>query len=228
MLIIALINIFTLAITLTVLATPTTVKARRAFIDKSAFTDVPYLCFLFACFMVFLGMYTPFTYVQSFSHDAHLTSNKLGMYLLSILNGASIVGRIVPNFFSNRVGPMNLQIGATIVLAISAFCLMAVNSLPSLLVVVIIYGFASGTFFAIQPTIYTHLVADKKYLGTRFGMAFSVMSFALLFGPPIAGALMRLTSYDAAWVWTGCVVSVGVALIVASRGFAQGWGPGKI
>ncbi|KKA28492.1 hypothetical protein TD95_003222 [Thielaviopsis punctulata] len=227
-LIIGLMNMTTLAVTLFVLATPKTVKARRAFIDKSAFTDVPYLCFLFACFMVFLGMYTPFTYVQSFSHDEHLANGKLGMYLLSILNGASIVGRIVPNFFSNRIGPMNMQIGATLVLAIAAFCLTAVNSLSSLLVVVIIYGFASGTFFAIQPTIYTRLVADKKYLGTRFGMAFSVMSFALLFGPPIAGALMRMSDYNAAWVWTGSVVSAGAGLIVVSRGFAHGWGPGKI
>ncbi|KAK6213614.1 major facilitator superfamily transporter [Colletotrichum tabaci] len=201
---------------------------RRPLVDRSVFRDVPFLCFLAACCLLFLGMYTPYVYVQTYALDRGIASEDVALYLLSILNGASIVGRIVPNFFAPHVGIMNMIAAAVFVMSIAAFSFAATDSQASLIAVTVVYGFFSGTFFALQPTTFVKLTADKSYMGTRFGMAFTVMSVALLFGSPIAGALSRSHGYLSGWIWSGCCLAASGATIYVARGFSGGWKPNKV
>ncbi|KAK1542289.1 major facilitator superfamily transporter [Colletotrichum paranaense] len=196
---------------------------RRPLVDKSVFYDLPFLLFLGACCLLFLGMYTPYVYVQSYALENHMASENVALYLLSMLNGASIVGRIIPNFFAPYIGIMNMIASAVFVMSIAAFCFAATNSQASLIAVTVVYGFFSGTFFGLQPTTFVKLTADKSYMGTRFGMAFTVMSVALLFGSPIAGALSRSHGYLSGWIWSGCCLAASGVTICISRGFAGGW-----
>ncbi|GJC99233.1 major facilitator superfamily transporter [Colletotrichum higginsianum] len=201
---------------------------RRPLVDRSVFRDVPFLCFLAACCLLFLGMYTPYVYVQTYALDRGMASEDVALYLLSILNGASIVGRIVPNFFAPHVGIMNMIAAAVFVMSVAAFSFAATDSQASLIAVTVVYGFFSGTFFALQPTTFVKLTADKSYMGTRFGMAFTVMSVALLFGSPIAGALSRSHGYLSGWIWSGCCLAASGATIYVARGFLGGWKPNKV
>ncbi|KAK1623672.1 major facilitator superfamily transporter [Colletotrichum phormii] len=196
---------------------------RRPLVDKSVFHDLPFLLFLGACCLLFLGMYTPYVYVQTYALENHMASENVALYLLSMLNGASIVGRIVPNFFAPYIGIMNMIASAVFVMSIAAFCFAATNSQASLIAVTVVYGFFSGTFFGLQPTTFVKLSADKSYMGTRFGMAFTVMSVALLFGSPIAGALSRSHGYLSGWIWSGCCLAASGMTICIARGFAGGW-----
>ncbi|KAF5977942.1 riboflavin transporter MCH5 [Fusarium coicis] len=190
---------------------------RRQLLDKTAFTDWPYALFVAGCFSVFLGMYTPFVYVQSYALGNKIASADLAGNLLAILNSSSIFGRIVPAFLAQSLGPMNTIISAAVLLATTSLCLISATTTPRLLVTVISQGFFTGSFFALQPTIFVRLTSDPRRIGTRFGMAFSVMSVALLFGPPVGGALRRSLGYTAAWVWAGLTVFVGGILILCSR-----------
>ncbi|WYZ42529.1 hypothetical protein EsH8_VI_000228 [Colletotrichum jinshuiense] len=229
-LIFALISLVTLAISNLVIKT-SKLKIplkRRPLVDKSVFHDTPFLLFLGACCLLFLGMYTPYVYVQSYALENHMASEDVALYLLSMLNGASIVGRIIPNFFAPYIGIMNMIAGAVFVMSISAFCFAATNSQASLIAVTVVYGFFSGTFFALQPTTFVKLTADKSYMGTRFGMAFTVMSVALLFGSPIAGALSRSHGYLSGWIWSGCCLAASGMTICVARGFSGGWKPTKV
>lgn len=189
----------------------------RSLIDPAALRDWPYLLFVAGCFVVFLGLYTPFVYIQSYDHDEHTASPTVALYMLAILNSSSIFGRIMPVFFAQVLGPMNMIIGTSLALGVTALCLITATSFPRLLVAIIVYGFFTGTFFALQPTIFVRLTSNPQTIGTRFGMAFSVMSFALLFGSPISGALRDKLGYEAAWVWAGIAILVGGAIIAAAR-----------
>ena len=82
--------------------------SRRKIIDWSAFREPPYMLFLIGGFLGFMGLYTPFFYVQSYAIGEGITDRELGFYLLSILNSASIFGRIVPNFVADKTGPFNI------------------------------------------------------------------------------------------------------------------------
>ncbi|CAG1977287.1 unnamed protein product [Fusarium graminearum] len=192
-------------------------KQRRQLLDKTAFTDWPYVLFVLGCFSVFLGMYTPFVYVQSYALDNNIASANLAGNLLAILNSSSIFGRILPAFLAQRLGPMNTIIGAAVLLATTSLCLISANTTARLLVAVISQGFFTGSFFALQPTIFVRLTSYARRIGTRFGMAFSVMSVALLFGPPVGGALRKSMGYTASWVWAGLTIFVGGMLILCSR-----------
>ncbi|TEA19663.1 Aspyridones efflux protein apdF [Colletotrichum sidae] len=224
-LIFALISLVTLGISILVIKTSKlkTPPKRRPWIDRSVFHDPPFLLFLGGCCLLFLGMYTPYVYIQSYALDRHLASENVALYLLSILNGASIVGRILPNFVVPYYGIMNMITTAVLAMSIAAFCFAATNSEASLIAVTAVYGFFAGTFFALQPTTFVKLTADKSYMGTRFGMAFTVMSVALLFGSPIAGALSRSFGYLSGWIWAGCCLAASSATIFVARGFNGGW-----
>ncbi|KAH7211523.1 FAD binding domain-containing protein [Fusarium oxysporum] len=189
---------------------------RRQLLDKTALTDWPYVLFVAGCFSVFLGMYTPFVYVQSYALDNNIASDLSGN-MLAILNSSSIFGRILPAFLAQNLGPMNTIINAAVFLATTSLCLISATTTPRLLVTVISQGFFTGSFFALQPTIFVRLTSDPRRIGTRFGMAFSVMSVALLFGPPVGGALRRSMGYTAAWVWAGLTIFIGGILILCSR-----------
>ncbi|KAH7178812.1 FAD binding domain-containing protein [Fusarium sp. MPI-SDFR-AT-0072] len=190
---------------------------RRQLLDTTAFTDWPYILFVAGCFSVFLGMYTPFVYVQSYALDNNIASSDLAGNLLAILNSSSIFGRILPAFLAQSLGPMNTIVSAAVLLATTSLCLISATTTPRLLVTVISQGFFTGSFFALQPTIFVRLTSDPRRIGTRFGMAFSVMSVALLFGPPVGGALRRSMGYTAAWVWAGLTIFIGGILILCSR-----------
>lgn len=214
-------SLFLLVVAIAVLRVPDPNAPRRAprsLIDPSALKDWPFVLFVFGCFVVFLGLYTPFVHIQTYALREDIASPNLALYILAILNSSSILGRILPSLVAQHLGPMNMIICTTFILAIASFCLMTTGtSLARLITAAVAYGFFTGTFFALQPTIFARLSSDPRMIGTRFGMAFLVMSVALLFGPPISGALLGEFGYDAAWIWAGVAMLVGGMTILASR-----------
>ncbi|CAH0040467.1 unnamed protein product [Clonostachys solani] len=198
-------------------------KKPRSLIDATAFKDWPYIFFVLGCVVTFLGMYTPFVYIQSYSLEGGVISSHLSLYMLAILNSSSIFGRILPIFLAQRLGPMNMIVLTGTALGITSLCLVTASSMARVLAAIVVYGFFTGTFFALQPTIVVRLTSDAGKIGTRFGMAFSVFAIALLFGPPIAGALRDEFSYNIAWIWAGVALLVGAATIAAGRVAKVGW-----
>ena len=54
------------------------------------------------------GMFTPLFYVQQFAVSLGLSPGA-AFYLLSIVNGSSAFGRILPGFVADRFGPYALN-----------------------------------------------------------------------------------------------------------------------
>lgn len=216
---VALIVLVTLAICNIVLRGPGASAKRRALVHRESLTDWPYVALIFAYFTVFLGLYTPFFYVESFAAGTGITSETTAFYLLAVVNLASIFGRIIPNIhLAGMMGPMNMIILTTAILCVTSLGFIGVKDVAGVFVVAVVYGFFTGTFFALQPTIFVRLTGDMSVMGTRFGMAFSIMSFGLLIGSPISGVLQRsFGSYNASWVWAAITVACGSVLLAFSR-----------
>lgn len=196
---------------------PSSSKRRRRFLDRASLSDWPYVLFVLGCFTVFLGMYTPFFYVQSYAIEGTSTSSDVAFYIVTAMNLASIPGRIIPGLLAQRFQPLSMIIGTGIVLAACGLGLLGAKTTVSVFAVSILYGFFTGSFFALQPTIFVRLTGDMKVLGTRFGMAFTVMSVALLFGSPISGALQDTYGYWASWAWVGATILAGAAIIGVAK-----------
>lgn len=196
----------------------------RALWDPTAIKDIPYCLFVVACFVIFLGLYVPYFYVPSYATrllkqgSSRRASQLTGDDLLSILNAASIVGRLLLGSLAISWGPQNLIAGVACCASIVTLCfLLLTSNLASIVAIVCAYGFLSGAFFALQPTVFVRISAERPQLiGTRFGMAFTVMSFGMLAGTPIAGALKSAYGFWAAWVYAGVSICCGAVIVFAS------------
>lgn len=202
-------------------------RAKRAFIDRSALNDAPYVLFVLGCALVFLGLYTPFFYIATYAAETQVLASEgaAAAYLVTILNAASIPGRILPNIpaVTARLGPLNMMATAVLSLSVLVLCLNAGPGAAGIFTVLVLYGFCTGAFFSLQPTVMARLTADPERIGTRMGMAATCMSFGLLLGSPSSGALLKSFGFHASWAWSGVALASGGVAMMCSRGLAGGW-----
>ncbi len=142
-------------------------------------------------------------------------SANLAGYLVSILNAASVIGRILPGYIGDRLGRFNTMTVLTYFSTIIVFALWIPSngSIPIILFAVL-YGFSTGAFVSIGPSLVAQ-ISDIREIGVRNGALFGLVSFGALTGPPIGGAL--LTKYEGGYL--GLQIFTGVCLVVGSTGF---------
>lgn len=191
--------------------------AGRKFIDKTAFTDWPFVVFLCGNFIYLLGAFTPFFYVEVYAVQNKIASADLGFYIISIMNAASAIGRILPNFVSSYIGPFNMLLLSSISTFVFAFAFEGAHNVASLIVVSAFYGGVTGLFFALQPVVVIGLCPDPKLIGTRVGIALGFISFAVLASNPIAGAIQSRGGFVGVWLWAGVTTAVGTGVMSVSR-----------
>jgi predicted MFS family arabinose efflux permease len=86
------------------------------------------------------------------------------------------------------------------------------------------YGFFSGSFVSLPPTIIVALSTDaREKIGTRLGQAFACMAFGLLIGTPIGGAVLQKGGFKALWGFGGALLLVSFVLLLAARVNYAGW-----
>ncbi|EPS33230.1 hypothetical protein PDE_08192 [Penicillium oxalicum 114-2] len=192
--------------------------------------DVKFVVTVAACFCFFWGMFLPFTFVIT-QAQRYGMSEHLSLYLIPILNAASIFGRTLPGYLADRIGRYNIMIFFSYLSAILvlALWLPSRSNVPAIIFSAL-YGFSSGAFVSIVPALIAQ-ISDLREVGVRNGTCFSIISFAALTGTPIGGALVPdvLTgSYTKLQVFCGVVMMAGSALFVVARIVVGGWKLGKV
>ncbi|KAF2148920.1 major facilitator superfamily transporter monocarboxylate [Myriangium duriaei CBS 260.36] len=199
----------------------------RAVIDTTVFTDVPFLIFVGALFLGFIALYVVLFYISYFGAATGVTDQKLSFYLIPILNAASVFGRTLPNAISDYVGTLNIIGPGALICAILTLCLIAVHSTGGLVAIAVFYGFFSGVFIALPPVCIAILTPDKTKIGTRLGMAFAFLSFAVLIGGPGAGALLGADPMDLhwnkTWAFGGALAAGGGLILSGLRMWKANW-----
>lgn len=140
--------------------------------------------------------------------------------MLYIINGMGIPGRIIPALMADRFfGILNTYIVLGAVAGILLYCWIAVKTYGGMIAFVICYGLigggVQGTAISSLPTLTT----DLSKMGVRSGMILSIVAFACLTGPPLAGALIERAngSYTYACAWGGTSLILGSAFAGAAR-----------
>jgi predicted MFS family arabinose efflux permease len=76
---------------------------------KSQLLDTPYMLTLASAFLSALGMYTPIFYAQLFAETKGV--KRIFVYnTLAIMNAGSVLGRIVPSWYADKFGAINIFI----------------------------------------------------------------------------------------------------------------------
>ena len=162
--------------------------------------------------LAFMGLYFPLFYIQVFALKNLTINEDLAFYLLSVLNAASVFGRVVPNFVADKIGPLNMLVPCTLLSGVLCLCWIKVRDLNGAILFCVLYGFFSGAFVSLIPAVIAKLTPDLTKIGTWMGMSLSIGAVGLLIGNPIAGALIR--EYDGSFVGAQCFC--GIIIILGS------------
>jgi len=191
----------------------------RSLIDWTAFTDAPYMMFVFGTILGFIGLYVGLFYLSYFAESTGITDTSLAFYLVAILNAASVFGRTLPNWVSDKTGPLNVVIPGAICVGISLLGLTGVHNAAGIIVIAVLFGFFSGIFVALPPVLFVALTKDKSKIGTRIGMGFAMCSAGALIGGPGGGGVLGTNAanlnWTGLWIFGGvCCIAGGVVYLI--------------
>ncbi|KAI1385225.1 MFS general substrate transporter [Hypoxylon trugodes] len=196
---------------------------RRAgnLVEWGAFRELEYTFYAVGMFFNFWGVYFAFYYLAAFSRSQITPTlgytNSLNLLLL--LNGIGILGRLLPNHLADRFGPLNLMIPTCLVCGVCLLSWMAVKTPAGVYGWTSIFGIFAGALQSLFPAGLSSLTTDLRKQGTRMGMVFTIVSFAVLTGNPIAGAIIGSMGgrYEGAQGFTGACLLVGMGLLASAR-----------
>ncbi|KAH8805460.1 monocarboxylate permease-like protein [Xylogone sp. PMI_703] len=182
------------------------------------FVEVPFLLLAIGSLLLYLGAFLPFNFTIVQAKEAGMSAN-LADYLVSIINAASIFGRIFPSHLGDLYGVFNVCIVFTFFSGVISLALWlpATSSAP-IIVFAILYGFASGLTLAIIPALVAS-ISDIQKLGFRVGSLYAFSSFGVLFGSPIAGAIVTSQhgGYSGLKIFCGIMLIAGAIFIAFAR-----------
>lgn len=188
-------------------------------VDPSAFKVPAYTAFVIGATFVLFGLYTPFTFIDLFTDHYQIKGNG---YYLSVLNGASLFGRVIPGILADRFGKLNMLTPHLLLCAVLMFIFPLCTNLGGIVVFTILFGYASGCYVSLIPAVVAQLGTTDS-VGTRLGMMFSITAVGGLLGTPIGGAILGHGEHLKWWptlIYAGVCVLAGFVFILASRQFA--------
>lgn len=188
-------------------------------LELAAFKELEYTFYTMGSFSCFLGVYFAFYYLASFSRDVIGMSYTNSLNLLLVANGIGLPGRLIVNFFADKIGPVNMFIPTAVSAGILMLSWMAVDSATGMYIWSVFYGVAGGAIQSLFPAGLSSLTTDLRKQGVRMGMVFSINSFATLIGPPIAGAILTASggNYHSAQAFAGAMLLLGAGFMFAAR-----------
>ena len=158
--------------------------------------------------------------IGSFGRNIIGISEQQSINNLLVLNGVGLIGRLVPAHLADRFfGPFNLLIPFALASGFLLYCWAGVSSHGGLVGFAVIYRLFAAGIQSLFPATLASLTTDLSKIGVRLGMVFSVISFACLTGPPLAGALIQQAGgrYLYAQMFAGSVTMCGCFTLAAAR-----------
>lgn len=191
-----------------------------------AHLDGKYWVLVLGAFFAELSLVLIMTYLATYCL-AIGASELTALLLVTVWNATGIAGRIVPNLVSDFLGRFNMNVamlfGYTAVIWV--MWLPFGHELPVLYAFSAIGGFFSGLILSLLPACLSQITPVRE-LGQRYGILLALLSFANLFGVPIALAIIgdgTIADYDNFVVFVACLSTAGLAFWYADRVMVAGW-----
>ncbi|KAL6855473.1 hypothetical protein ACO1O0_006622 [Amphichorda felina] len=201
----------------------------RWFIDLSAFKEPSYIIYSVAIFFNNLAFFIPSYYLQSYALANGMRGVQLASYLLSIMNSASIPGRIIPSYIADKVGSLDTYVVVCTLSSATIFYWLSVVNIAGNVAFAVMWGLFSGGAVALANVVLTGITPDLTRLGTRLGMVSIIKGLGSLIGPPISGAILdRSGSYMGVQLFSAfgmmltAVLMLGLRLDLARRTWKGG------
>ncbi|KAF4556073.1 Riboflavin transporter MCH5-like protein 1 [Elsinoe fawcettii] len=201
-------------------------KQARLMADWKGFRDQRFTVTMIAIFILDWAVLVPGAYITTYAISAGI-SRSVANKLLPVMNAAAIFGRFLPGMAADVLGRYNVTIicAAACSLFILSVWMTARDSVASIVVFSIFYGFFSGPAYSLTPVCVAQLCRREDY-ATKYGTAYGVVSFATLFGIPLSGLVLGTGSgnnYQALVIFCGVAYVTSAILFVVARVICCGW-----
>ena len=154
-----------------------------------------------ASFFNFWGLYFAFFFVGSYGREILGMTYPDSINLLLTMVAVGFLWRLLPNYFADKVGSLNMLLPFTLVAGTMLLAWIGVHTRASLFVFAGIYGSGSAGMQSLFPAGLSSLTEDLKKAGVRMGMGFTIVSFACLTGPPLVRRCYFLYTYRGFDTW---------------------------
>ncbi|KAI1056745.1 hypothetical protein LB507_001507 [Fusarium sp. FIESC RH6] len=196
---------------------------------KRCFKEPVMVLTMLGGFLFFWGMFLPLSYII-IQAKASGVSEGLVPYLLPIVNGISLIGRLTAGAFADKIGQFNCMLIITSFTGILTLVLWIPGSSNTAAIVAyaVAFGFGSGGYVSIFPGCVAQ-ISPMEEIGMRIGLASLVNAFGALTGSPLGGALISGgDSFLGLQLFCGCTMIASVFVYGAARYVQIGLRWGKI
>jgi MFS family permease len=151
-------------------------------------------------------------------------------WLLSIMNGASTIGRLTMATFSDKTGQLNMHIVSQIISSLLCMVLWSLaGSTTAAIAFCVIFGVTSGAVIGLPPASMANILSctyntpENKHLahsklGHWTGTMYSFAFLPALVGPLIAGHLITtFDTYLTVQLWSGGCLMVSAFCMIMTR-----------
>ncbi|PIG82193.1 MFS monocarboxylate transporter [Aspergillus arachidicola] len=217
--------LFMVIVTLALLRPRLPPRKSGPLVEWGAFKEPAYMLFTMGVFLLYWTLYFAFFYIQVYATEELGLSQEAGVNLIIVTNALGIPIRAPFGYLADRyIGPLNCLIPWVALCGILMFCWAAVHTVAELYVFAVFYGLASAAAMALFAGTVPSLTKDLDKIGTRVGMALSIISVGPLTGPSVAGALIARTGggYLASQMWAGASLIVAALALVGARFIISG------
>jgi MFS family permease len=163
-----------------------------------------------------LALFQVFVYLPDFAEDEG-ASTVSAAALVSVVGGASIVGRLVLGPVADRIGRIRTYRACFAVMGASFGIWLVAPSYPWLVVFALVLGGSYGGFIALSPAVAAEVFGVTN-LGRLVGVLYTGAGVGALVGPPLAGLLIDASGYR--WAIAASMVAAvaaAVALVPLGR-----------
>jgi predicted MFS family arabinose efflux permease len=179
--------------------------------DVRIFRNGTFALTVAAVFLLEFALFIPLTYVSSYAL-AQGFSDAFSFQILTVLNAGSVVGRVLPGYWSDRIGPFNANMISVVISIVACFgvWLPAGHTTAGMVVFSLMFGFSSGSNISLVPVAIGSLCKTQEY-GRYYATCYTVVSVAVLIGIPIAGKILEACRGD----YWGLITMTGVVYVAA-------------
>ncbi|KAJ7629386.1 major facilitator superfamily domain-containing protein [Mycena polygramma] len=181
-------------------------------------TDLPYMTFVVGGIFIMLGLFYPIFYLQLYAIQQGIRE-QIAFDTITLINAGGIVGRLIPNLLSDRIGSFNVIIPVVFSTAACILAMLAVTlNAGGLIAISLLYGAMNAGYVSMTPALLADLSNDRSEIGLRMGLWFTFTAAAALAGQPLSGTLI-LGNFRWSTAFAGGTVFVGGCLAILSRFF---------
>lgn len=182
--------------------------------------DPKYIYVILGAFFAELSLVLLLTYFATYAIAQGVTE-ATSYILLAVWSGTGIFGRWIPGYVSDHYGRFNINVVMLLVynLAIFVLWLPFGSNLSVLFAFSVIGGFSLGSILSLLPACLAQITPVNEF-GAKYGLLNACLSFANLFGIPIASVVIgngSVHNYNMFVVFVGILSVIGTFFWYLSR-----------